>query len=62
MSEKIYTMKVTLKGEPHILTVRIGNEYMDIMLTDDKGNMVEYLKQEGNTITVSGGGAKLKSK
>lgn len=53
MADNIYTMKITLKGEPRVLTVRVGEKGMDIMLTDLKGNEIEYFKQEGATVSFS---------
>ncbi|MBI2079490.1 hypothetical protein HYT84_01900 [Candidatus Micrarchaeota archaeon] len=50
MVDQIYTMKITLKGEPRVLTIRVGESGMDVMLTDKSGKELEYFKQEGNQI------------
>jgi hypothetical protein len=45
-------MEITLKGQPRILTIRVAEKFMDIMLTDLKGNQIEYMRQEGNRISL----------
>ena len=61
-SDKVYTMKIELKGQPRILTIRVTGKGLDIMLTDPQGNMIEYFKQDGVNVSVSGPGAVLKSR
>jgi hypothetical protein len=52
MDEEVYSMEITFKGKPRILTIRVSDGFMDVMLTDLKGNEIEYLKQEGKNITI----------
>ena len=52
MPDKIYSMEITLKGQPRILTIRVSEGFMDIMLTDLSGNEIEYLRQEGDKISL----------
>jgi len=52
MTDETYSMEITLKGQPRILTIRVSEKFMDIMLTDLKGNQIEYMRQEGNRISL----------
>ncbi len=46
-------MKITLKGEPRVLTIRVGDKGTDVLLTDGKGKTIEYFKQEGSKVTIT---------
>ena len=50
MPEETYSMEITLKGQPRILTIRVSGDSMDVILTDLQGNKIEYMRQEGNKI------------
>ena len=52
MAKEVYSMEITLKGEPRRLTISVADGSMDIMLTDLQGNQIEYLKQEGSRILI----------
>jgi len=52
MTDQIYSMEITLKGQPRVLTIRVSEKFMDIMLTDLKGKQIEYMRQEGNRISL----------
>ena len=52
MANDTYSMEITLKGQPRILTIQVTDKSMDIMLTDLTGNEIEYLHQEGNKIKI----------
>jgi hypothetical protein len=52
MESEVYSMELTFKGKPRILTIRISGEAMEIMVSDLQGNQIEYIKQEGNNITI----------
>jgi hypothetical protein len=51
--ETIYTMKLTLKGEPRLLTIAVSEKALVTMVTDDKGNEIETIRQEGDKITIT---------
>ncbi|HIH22699.1 MAG: hypothetical protein AABW86_02075 [Candidatus Micrarchaeota archaeon] len=53
MPDHIYSMKITLKGEPRVLTIRVGDKGTDVLLTDGKGKTIEYFKQEGSKVTIT---------
>ena len=52
MEQGIYSMQITLRGRPAILTLRDSGNSFEIMLTDKLGKQIEYLKQEGNKVTL----------
>lgn len=52
MANNIYSMEITLKGQPRILTIQVSEKSMDIMLSDMQGNEIEYLSQQGNKIKI----------
>ncbi|MBI5051277.1 hypothetical protein HZC08_00815 [Candidatus Micrarchaeota archaeon] len=53
MADNLYTMKITLKGEPRVLTIRLGEKGMDVILSDLKGKMIESFQQDGSKIMVT---------
>jgi hypothetical protein len=55
----VWSMKVLLKGEEKILTVKTNRNSLELMLTDKNDRMVEYLMQKENTLYVEGRGAKV---
>lgn len=44
--QKIYSVKVMLDGRPRIITVRVGENFTELSLADQKGNPLEVLRQE----------------
>jgi hypothetical protein len=44
--QKIYSVKVMLDGRPRIITVRVGDNFTELSLADQKGNVLEVLRQE----------------
>jgi hypothetical protein len=44
--QKIYSVKVMLDGRPRIITVRVGENFTELSLADQKGNVLEVLRQE----------------
>lgn len=44
-NNKVYSVKVMFKGKPMILTMRVGQDIMDMTLTDMDGNEIEYIGQ-----------------
>lgn len=50
MPEETYSMEITLKGQPRILTIQVSGDSMDIILTDLQGNKIEHMHQEGDKI------------
>ncbi|HSB47577.1 MAG TPA: hypothetical protein VLD37_06195 [Candidatus Bilamarchaeum sp.] len=44
--QKIYSVKVMLDGRPRIITVRVGDSFTELSLADQKGNVLEVLRQE----------------
>jgi hypothetical protein len=44
--QKIYSVKVMLDGRPRIITVRVGESFTELSLADQKGNVLEVLRQE----------------
>lgn len=51
-SRKIYSVKVFLNKKPRILTMILGNDYIEFSLADIKGNVLEILRQQGSKIDV----------
>ncbi len=52
--QKIYSMKVLLDNRPRIITMRIGEDFTELSIADQKGNVLEVLRQEdGKGITFS---------
>ena len=49
----IYSMEVTLKGKPRILSLRASNSYMDVALTDLEGKLIQYYKQDGSKVIIT---------
>jgi hypothetical protein len=48
--QQIYSVSANLDGKPYILSLRIGPESMEMMLTDRQGNIVEHVAQTGSDI------------
>ena len=44
--QKIYSIKVMLDNRPRIITVRAGEKFTEVSLSDQKGNVLEVLRQE----------------
>ncbi len=44
--QKIYSVKVMLDGRPRILTLRVGENFTELSFADQKGNVLEVLRQE----------------
>jgi len=51
--EEVYSMEITLKGQPRILTIAVSEKSMVVTLTDLQGNELETYMQQGNKITVT---------
>lgn len=52
--QKIYSVKVTLDGRPRILTLRVGDDFSELSLSDLEGNVLEMVREEdGKGITLS---------
>lgn len=47
---KIYSVKVNFQGKSHVLTIKVGPNGLDMMLTDPKGNIVEHAYQSGSQV------------
>ncbi|MFH1785254.1 MAG: hypothetical protein ABH842_02410 [Candidatus Micrarchaeota archaeon] len=51
--QKIYSVLVMLDGRPRILTVRAGENFTELSLSDKDGNLLEILRQEeGKGVTM----------
>jgi len=44
--QKIYSIKVMLDNRPRIITIRTGENFTEVSLADQKGNVLEVLRQE----------------
>jgi len=44
--QKIYSVSAMLDGRPRIITMRVGENFTDVSLADQKGNLLEVLRQE----------------
>lgn len=44
--QKIYSIKVMLDNRPRIITVRMGEDFTELSLADQEGNVLEVLRQE----------------
>lgn len=51
-NRRIYSVKVSLNKKPRLLTMIVGTGYLEFSLADLQGNVLEVLKQEGNTLNV----------
>jgi hypothetical protein len=51
--ETIYSVEITLKGKPVILTIGIGDKAMVVSLADRQGNAIEDVRQEGSQIVIN---------
>ena len=52
-NEKIYTVMVTLDNRPRILTFRVGDNFTEISIANKNGEVLEILRQEGNSINLT---------
>lgn len=55
--QRIYSIKVMLDNRPRIITVRVGENFTEMSLADQKGNVLEVLRQDdakGITFSKSG--------
>jgi len=43
-------VKTTLKGNDYVVTSIVGDDAVDISLSDTKGNLIEHIYHKGNTI------------
>ncbi len=48
--DRIYSVKVNLKGQPYVLTVKVGKDSLEMMLTDSKGTLLEHAYQNGSQL------------
>lgn len=44
--QKIYSIKVMLDNRPRIITIRTGEDFTEVSLADQKGRVLETLRQE----------------
>ncbi|MBU0531868.1 hypothetical protein KKB44_00055 [Candidatus Micrarchaeota archaeon] len=44
--QKIYSVKVTLDGRPRIMTLRVGENFTELSLSDLNGNILEVAREE----------------
>lgn len=44
--QDIYSIKTTLDNRPRIITVRVGKNFTELSLADQKGNVLEMARQE----------------
>ena len=51
-TRKIYSVKVFLNKKPRLLTMIVGNKYIEFSLSDVDGNVLEVMKQEGDKLNV----------
>jgi hypothetical protein len=51
--EQIYSVEITLKGKPVILTIGIGEKAMVVSLADRQGNAIEDVRQEGSQVVIN---------
>jgi hypothetical protein len=55
--QRIYSVATEFDGRPRILTVRVGENFMEMSLADRQGNVLETMRQEdGRGITYSRAG------
>ena len=47
---RVVTVKTTLKGYDYVVTSIVGDDAVDISLSDTKGNLIEHIYHKGNTI------------
>ncbi|MFA6530689.1 MAG: hypothetical protein WCT31_03075 [Candidatus Micrarchaeia archaeon] len=47
---KIYSVMANLEGQPLVLTLKISQKRMEMMLTDKNGSLLEHVYQEGNVM------------
>ncbi len=51
--ETLYSMEITLKGQPRILTIGVSEKSMIVTLTDLKGKEIETVLQEKGTLSIA---------
>ncbi len=44
--QRIYSVKVMLDNRPRIITVRVGDDFTELSLADQEGNLLEVVRQE----------------
>jgi len=44
--QKIYSIKVMLDNRPRIVTVRVGDDFTELSLSDKDGNVIEMSRHE----------------
>ena len=44
--QKIYSVKVMLDNRPRIITVRVGDDFTELSLSDQDGHLLEVVRQE----------------
>ena len=44
--QKIYSVLVKLDGRPRIITVRVGEDFTELSLSDQNGKVLEVLRQD----------------
>ena len=44
--QKIYSVKVMLDNRPRVITVRVGDDFTELSLADQEGNLLEVVRQE----------------
>ena len=50
--QKIYSVKVMLNNRPRIITVRAGDDFTELSLADENGNVLEVVREsDGKGIT-----------
>ena len=47
---KVVTVKTTLKGKKYLVTSIVGDDAVDISLSDLKGNIIEHVYHKDNVI------------
>ncbi len=51
-ARKVYSVKVMLDNRPRIVTLKLGEDFTELSVSDKNGNVLEVLRQEeGKGIT-----------
>ncbi len=56
--QKIYSIRTILDNRPRIITLRVGDNFMELSLADQNGNLLEVVREEvgkGITLTSTNG-------
>ncbi len=48
---RIYSAKFFINGKPRVLTMRLGSDFVEFSLADEKGNVLEVLEQKGGNVS-----------